>query len=178
MDVSESELALSEFRANPFFSDFSEKEIAELVKVCSIETFTPGERILHEKEESRDLFVILAGRIRIGRILYAGDEKELDVLEPGEFFGEMAFIDGGPRSASVSSVEQVTVLRIGRQAFDKLAARRPAIAYKVTMKIAGALAERLRASNDVVESFFSNPNKAIVEMKTRLMKIQAMLMRK
>ncbi len=178
MDVSESEFALSEFRTNPFFSDFSEKEIAELVKACSIQTFGPGERILHEKEESRDLFVILAGRIRIGRILYAGDEKELDVLDPGEFFGEMAFIDGGPRSAGVSSMEQATVLRINRQAFDKLAARRPAIACKVTMKISGALAERLRASNDVVESFFSNPNKAIVEMKTRLMKIQTMLMRR
>jgi len=43
------------------------------------------------------------------------------------------------------------------------------------MKIARTLAERLRTSNDMVEGFFSNPNKAILEFKTRLLKIQTML---
>jgi CRP-like cAMP-binding protein len=178
MAAAKAKLTPSELRANRFFVDFSEREITELLRVCDVHAFKPGETVLREKDVSRDVFVVLAGTVRIGKALYAGDEKEFGSLGPGEFFGEMAFLDGGPRSANVSCVEESTVLRIDRNSFEKLAARRPGIGYKVTMKIACALAERLRASNDVVEDFFSNPNKAIVEFKTRLLKIQTMLMRR
>jgi CRP-like cAMP-binding protein len=166
-----------ELRANRFFADFSEKEIAELLKMSTMLVFRPGEHVVREREISQDVYIILSGGIRIEKTLYAGDEKEFALLEPGEFFGEMAFLDGGPRSANVVCVEESTMLRIDRDSFEKVATERPAIAYKMTMKIARALAERLRASNDVVEGLFSNPNKAILEFKTRLMKIQTMLRR-
>jgi CRP-like cAMP-binding protein len=133
---------------------------------------------VRENDATRELFVILKGTTRIGKTLYAGDEKELGLLGPGEFFGEMAFLDGGPRSASVWAAGETVALRIDRDAFEKLAARRPGIAYKVAIKIACSLADRLRVSNDMVESFFSSPNKAILEFKTRLMKIQSMLLRR
>ncbi|MBI4832081.1 MAG: cyclic nucleotide-binding domain-containing protein [Candidatus Lindowbacteria bacterium] len=162
---------------NSFFADLSDGEIQELVKVCTVHTFRPGEYALREHEESQHILIILTGKIRIGKTLYAGDEKELGFLEAGNFFGEMAFIDENPRSASALCVEETTLLKIERDSFEKLASKKPVVAYKVAMKIARSLSQRLRASNDVVEGFFSNPNKAIVEFKTRLMKIQAMLMR-
>ncbi len=178
MVSAKAKLTPSDVRESRFFVDFSDREIAELLRVCDVHVFKPGEIVVRERDVSQDIFVVLSGRVRIGKALYAGDEKEIDSLGPGEFFGEMAFLDGGPRSANVSCVEESTLLRIDRHSFEKLVARRPGIGYKVTMKIACALAERLRASNDVVEDFFSNPNKAIVEFKTRLLKIQTMLMRR
>jgi len=171
-------LVPAEVKSSRLFSGLSEKEIAELVKSCTLHTFAPGEYVLQENETSRHIFVILSGGIRIGKVLYAGDEKEFGELGAGDFFGEMAFLDGSPRSASASCIEETTLLRIDRDSFDKLAVRRPRIAYKIVSKIAVALGERLRSSNDLVEDIFSNPNKTILELKTRLLKIQSMLLRK
>lgn len=168
----------SDLKTNSFFEGIAEKQIADLLDVSTIHSFAAGDYVLKENDKSRGLFVILYGKIRIGKILYAGDEKELGILGPGEFFGEMAFLDDSPRSASASCIEECTILRIEREAFDKLATRRPAIAYKVFNKISCTLAKRLRASNELVEGIFSNPNRSIVEMKTRLMKIQTMLLRR
>ncbi len=171
-------LTPSKLKRNRFFKDFSEKELSELLEVCTVQTFDPEEYVLREKDVSRHICIILAGRIQVGKVLYAGDEKELGTLGPGEFFGEMAFLDGSPRSASASSVEHSTVIMIDKDSFDKLVSKRPAIAYKITMKIARVLAARLRESNNLIEGIFSNPNKTILELKTRLMKIQAMLLKK
>ncbi|MBI5117978.1 cyclic nucleotide-binding domain-containing protein [Candidatus Poribacteria bacterium] len=168
---------LTELKSNSFFADFSETEIHDVVKVCTLHIFRPGEYALRENEDSQHIFIILAGKIRIGKTLYAGDEKELGFLGPGDFLGEMAFIDGSPRSASALCVEEATLLKIDKTPFEKLVSKKPAIAYKIIMKIAYSLSQRLRASNDVVEGLFSNPNKAILEFKTRLLRIQAMLMR-
>jgi CRP-like cAMP-binding protein len=165
-------------KSNRFFRGLTEVEIGELLKVCTTHTFEADDCVVREKEVSRDLFVILEGRISIGKTLYAGDERELGVLGPGEFFGEMSFLDDSPRSASACCTEKTSLLRIDKSSFDKLAARKPRIAYKIMMKIALTLGDRLRASNNLVESIFSNPNKSILELKTRLMKIQTMLMRR
>jgi len=170
-------LTPSELKSNRFFSELTDKEIAELLKTCTVHTFKEGDFVVRENEVSRDVFVILRGGIRIEKTLYAGDEKEIGVLRAGEFFGEMSFLDDSPRSASASCLEETRLLRIDRSSFDKLAVEKPRIAYKIMMKIARTLGERLRASNDIVEGIYSNPNKTILELKTRLMKIQTMLMR-
>lgn len=171
-------LSVSELRANRFFEEFMERELTALLKACEMQTFGPGECVVRELDTSDDLFVILSGKIRIGKTLYAGDEKDICVLGPGEFFGEMAFLDGEPRSATVWSVDQTVLFKLSRESFDTLVARKPMIAYKIVLKIARVLSGRLRESNDIIESMFSSPNKAIIELKARLLKIQTMLMRR
>lgn len=161
----------------PFFGHFSEREIAQISRTGTFHECAPNEYLLHEKDNSRDFFVLISGRMVVTRTLYAGDEKELSFIEPGEFFGEMAFLDGSPRSASVRCVEKGVFFKISRESFEHLVTRKPTIAYKMTDAIAAALTQRLRKSNDLVESFFSNPNKAIIEFKRRLLKIQTMLQR-
>jgi len=169
---------IARLQAISFFEDLSERESRELMKAGEIYSYRPGEYVLREKEESRSIFFILSGQIRIGKELYAGDEKEITILGPGEILGEMGFLDEAPRSASASCVQEAVILGIDRDSFQRLAQRRPTIAYKVTLKIARTLSERLRTSNNILESIFSNPNRAIVELKTRLLKIQAMLLRR
>jgi CRP-like cAMP-binding protein len=171
-------LTAAELKSNRFFEGLTDNEINELLKVCTVHTYNAGDHVVHENENSRDIFVILDGRISIGKTLYAGDERELGVLRSGDFFGEMSFIDDSPRSASASCLEKTSVLRIDKGSFDKMAVRKSRIAYKIMMKIARALGKRLRDSNDLVEGIFSNPNKTILELKTRLLKIQTMLVRR
>jgi CRP/FNR family cyclic AMP-dependent transcriptional regulator len=171
-------LDIANLQSHSFFENLSEKEIRELLRVGSLDSHGPGEYVVRENDTSRDIYIILSGEVRIGRALYAGDEKELTVLGPGEFFGEMGFLDEFPRSASATCVEDATILKIDRDSFQRLAQRRPTIAYKVTLTMARTLSERLRKSNDLLEGIFSNPNRAIVELKTRLLKIQTMLLRR
>ena len=163
--------------AHPFFAHFSEKEGAHIVGMGSFLSCAPGELLIREKDLTRDFYVLLSGRMVVTRALYAGDEREIGYIEPGDFFGEMAFLDGRPRSASVTCVAGGAVFRLSVESFTKLIARKPGIAYKIVNIIAIALTQRLRNSNDVVENFFSNPNKAILEFKTRLLKIRTMLQR-
>jgi CRP-like cAMP-binding protein len=75
-------------------------------------------------------------------------------------------------------VDNVMALKIDRNSFDELATTHPAITSKIGLIMARALANRLRASNNLIESIFSNPNKTILELKTRLLKIQTMLLRR
>jgi CRP/FNR family cyclic AMP-dependent transcriptional regulator len=170
-------LSVEKLQHNPFFEEFAETEIQQLLKVSELHTFKPGDYVLREGDASHHICIIVSGRISIGKTLYAGDEKELGVLEEGEFFGEMGFLDESPRSASASCLDKAAVLIIDRNSFDQLANRRPTIAFKLMRKIARTLSNRLRISNDLVEGIFSNPNKAIVELKTRLLKIQTMLLK-
>jgi CRP-like cAMP-binding protein len=62
-------------------------------------------------------------------------------------FGEMAFFDGAPRSASVYALEQVEVLALHQDAFELLAAWRPRIALKLVMDLGRVLSLRLRQTN-------------------------------
>lgn len=160
-----------------FFSNFSEKEIAQILKAGMLLSCASGAHVVCEGERSRDFFVILSGQMVVTKKLYAGDERKIGFIQPGEFFGEMAFLDGLPRSANVACVEAGTVLKLSRESFERLIEKKPRIAYKIAGVIAIALTNRLRKSNDIVEGFFSNPNKAILEFKTRLLKIQTMLQR-
>jgi CRP-like cAMP-binding protein len=168
---------LRTFAAHSFFAQFTEKEVAHIIRMGCFLPCAPGEALVHERELTRDFYVLLSGRMVVTRTLYAGDERELGYIESGEFFGEMAFLDGLPRSASVTCIAEGSVFRLSKESFDSLIVRRPGIAYKIVGIIAVALTQRLRNSNDVVESFFSNPNKAILELKTRLLKIRTMLHR-
>jgi CRP/FNR family cyclic AMP-dependent transcriptional regulator len=157
------------------FSDLSEKEVIEIAKAGDFLSCVPGEYLIREKDLSRDFYVLISGKMEVTRTLYAGDEKELGFIEPGEFFGEMAFLDGSPRSASVVCREKAVVFKLSREAFQHLVAKKPRIAYKMINVVAIMLTLRLRKSNDVLENLFSNPNKAILAFKTRLLKIQTML---
>ncbi len=78
------------------------------------------------------MYLILEGRARV-----IGKSR---VLRPGDFFGEMALIDGGPRSATIIATSQVRVMMVQRRAFLKLLKQNP----QVGLAIMETLAERVR----------------------------------
>jgi CRP/FNR family transcriptional regulator, cyclic AMP receptor protein len=102
--------------------------------------------IFEEGSTGRELFVVLDGIIDIVRI--NGTSKTLIVtLGKGEFFGEMAVIDGSSRSATaIASAPNTRVMRINHARFVYLVSQQPAFA----LMIMDALSKRLRASNDVI----------------------------
>ena len=110
-----------------------------------INEFDVGAIIFEEGSTGRELFVVLDGRIDIVKL--DGATKTLIVtLGKGEFFGEMAVIDGSARSATaIAAAPNTRVMRINHARFVYLVSQQPAFA----MMIMDALSKRLRASNAV-----------------------------
>ena len=108
-----------------------------------INEYDVGEVIFEEGSTGRELYVVLDGKIDIVKI--TGPTRTLIVtLGKGEFFGEMAVIDGSSRSATaISAAPKTKVMRINHARFVYLVSQQPAFA----LMIMDALSKRLRASN-------------------------------
>jgi CRP/FNR family cyclic AMP-dependent transcriptional regulator len=108
-----------------------------------INEFGVGDIVFEEGSTGRELFVVLDGRIDI--VKRNGAAKDVVVtLGKGEFFGEMAVIDGSARSATaVAAAPKTRVMRINHARFVYLVSQQPAFALMVM----DALSKRLRASN-------------------------------
>jgi CRP/FNR family transcriptional regulator, cyclic AMP receptor protein len=110
-----------------------------------INEYDVSEVIFEEGSVGRELFVVLEGKIDIVKQSSAG-RALIVTLGKGEFFGEMAVIDGSARSATaIAAAPKTKVMRINHARFVYLVSQQPAFA----LMIMDALSKRLRASNAV-----------------------------
>jgi CRP-like cAMP-binding protein len=110
-----------------------------------IDEFDQGQVIFEEGSTGRELFVVLEGKVDIVKMTDAG-ETPIVSLGKGEFFGEMAVIDGSSRSATaIAATPSTRVMRINHARFVYLVSQQPAFA----LMIMDALSRRLRHSNEV-----------------------------
>ena len=95
-------------------------------------TFQKGDQIFCEYEPGDSFYLIQTGRVQIVKII--GDiEKMVDILQPGEIFGEMAILEEAPRSASAIALDKVEVLEFNKKNFEILMRGNPQIAMKLLM---------------------------------------------
>ncbi len=93
-------------------------------------TFKAGTVIFCEYEPGDSFYLIQSGCVKIVKIF--GDiEKTIDILKPGEFFGEMALLEEAPRSATIIAVEETKLLEFNRENFEILMQGNPQIALKL-----------------------------------------------
>ncbi|MET4804101.1 cyclic nucleotide-binding domain-containing protein [Bradyrhizobium sp. LB11.1] len=110
-----------------------------------INAFGVDDVIFEEGSTGRELFVVLDGEVEIAK-LDGANKTSIIKLGKGEFFGEMAVIDGSARSATaIASAPNTKVMRINHARFVYLVSQQPAFALMVM----DALSKRLRASNAV-----------------------------
>jgi CRP/FNR family transcriptional regulator, cyclic AMP receptor protein len=123
----------------------SQKAVGSMAIEKCINEFGVGEVIFEEGSSGRELFVVLDGQVEIAKISGAG-KTVIVTLGKGEFFGEMAVIDGSSRSATaIAAAADTRVMRINHARFVYLVSQQPAFA----LMIMDALSKRLRASNAV-----------------------------
>jgi CRP/FNR family cyclic AMP-dependent transcriptional regulator len=109
-----------------------------------IDEYDVGDVIFEEGTKGRELYVVLDGEVEIAKMV-GGRKTVIISLGKGEFFGEMAVIDGSARSASaIAATAGTRVMRINHARFVYLVSQQPAFA----LMIMDALSKRLRASND------------------------------
>lgn len=101
--------------------------------------FRAGEEIIDRQSESREVFFVVSGKVRVVLYSVSGREITLDDIGPGGHFGELAALDGEPRSASVMAVDAAVLGCIGDDTFRKLATETPALALAVMRRLAAVV---------------------------------------
>jgi CRP/FNR family transcriptional regulator, cyclic AMP receptor protein len=118
----------------------------ELATRGQLRSFAKNTVFINEGERADSLFVIISGRVKIYVSDAQGREMILDILGSGHYVGEMA-LDGGPRSASVQTMEATTCALVSREALRAAVAADPDLA----MALIGKLISRARIATDTVK---------------------------
>jgi CPA1 family monovalent cation:H+ antiporter len=121
----------------PLFYELSKRDLRRIAKLARIRRFAPGSRMVRAGDPGTSFFVVLDGAALV--VPTSGRRRRLGA---GDCFGEMALLDGAPRSADVIAEGEVLALTIGRAPFTKLLRKEPALASALLR----TLAARLRAA--------------------------------
>lgn len=108
-------------------------DLEAMARHCSWRNYDPGQQIVGHQEESRDVFFVVSGRVRVTLFSLSGKEVAFRDLNAGEMFGELAAIDGQPRSANVIALTESLIASLSGEAFWQVLREQPAVAA-VTLK--------------------------------------------
>ena len=141
----------------PLFSDLQPSEIERIADVAVPRAFPAGSMVFREGDHSDACYVVRSGLFRVTREYPDGRAITLATLAPGDFFGELAMLDGEVRSASVESVEEGELVALPAVDMLSLLERNP----EITVKVATALTRRLREANERIsrQSFQTVPSR-------------------
>jgi len=133
-------------KSKPLFSDFSQSELENFLDILDLVEVKKGEVIVKQGEPGDCMFIIIDGLARVTH--HCGDQfVHLAEIPVGEFFGEIALVDAGVRSASVVAEEDSSLLRITQATILAAAGVYPNSAFKFLLAIGRTLVGRLRQSN-------------------------------
>jgi len=124
------------------FSGLTESELTFLAQRAVPRRFSPGEIIFSEGEPCAGLYVVESGHIRIFKSSAGGREQVLSIDGPGSSVAELPVFDGGNYPASVTAVDDATLLFVSKQDFQALCLVHPQVALKV-LRVVGARLRRL-----------------------------------
>ena len=129
------------------FADCNEAELKLLDERMESICHASGETIIQSGTNADELFVVTSGSVEVRLRLDGNRSQRLDVFSAGMSFGELAFLDGSPRSADIVAVAPVKCRVIKRPFFDELGEKHPLLKAKILNRIALQLCDRLRQAN-------------------------------
>jgi CRP/FNR family transcriptional regulator, cyclic AMP receptor protein len=144
--------------ASPFFSGLEPDALDAIAKLCHSRSLEAAETLFLKGDEGDALYAVRRGRIRIGTGTDAGRRLTLNILGPGDVFGEVALLDGRPRTADAVATEPSELFMVQRRDFLDLLERRP----KLAVQIVELLCERIRWMSERMEE------SVLMPLRTRL----------
>jgi CRP-like cAMP-binding protein len=126
----------------PIFSGLSEDELSFLAERTVPRRFSAGEIFFAESEPCTGLYVVESGHVRIFKSSPGGREQVLSIEGPGGSVAELPVFDGGNYPASVTAMDEATLLFVSKQDFQSLCLAHPQVSLKV-LRVVGARLRRL-----------------------------------
>ena len=133
---------LRHFQAIPLFSHVSKKGIQSIAQAATEVDVRAGRVLVREGGFDRDLFVVLRGEAKVTRGPAA---RRVGTLGPGDFFGELAFLDRAPRSATVTATTDMRVMILGPRELQGIVDREPVLATQMLAAMARRIRQNERA---------------------------------
>jgi CRP/FNR family transcriptional regulator len=127
-------------RSVPFFVSLSDEEISNLSQIISQKSFSKNEIILVEEDTPNYMYIIYSGKVKVLQISADGREKVLTYHKKGEFFGEMALVDGKTSPATIIAIEDTDIGLIHKTDFETYILKNE----KVLRQLTSLLCMRLR----------------------------------
>jgi CRP/FNR family cyclic AMP-dependent transcriptional regulator len=145
------------FRRHPFFKDLDDAVIDWLVPRAVSRRVKKGTVLFRKGDTGSELYAICVGVVRISSPSEQGGDAIFNLMIPGDIFGEISFLDKGPRTADAIVVETGELMVIQRRDFIVLLRERP----EVSMRLIETLCSRLRRTSEQVEDivFLDVPNR-------------------
>lgn len=166
------------FGACPLFEGLSAEEVREVVRPAEKLHLQAGELLFEQGQEAYAMYLIQSGEVHVRAASELGEDVVLAMLGAGTIVGELALIDGGPRSATVESLGDCVVYRLSREAFAAQRKRFSPAAYKVIFNLATTIDSRRRQAEARINEVFEDPQQHIDlfesqvhEMLARLRKV-------
>jgi CRP/FNR family transcriptional regulator, cyclic AMP receptor protein len=125
-------------RAVPAFTTLGDVDLEQLAALADLVEVPDGTELMHEGGRGTEVYLIVEGAVRVTH-----DEAEVATLGPGDFVGEMALLDKGPRSATVTTVGSARVLVFDPRAFDRMVQS----SGTLTKRLLGQISSRLRTAD-------------------------------
>ena len=133
-------------RSAPLFRELDDEAAAALRDSMDEVRVTRGQVLFREGDAGDRVYVVIEGKVKLGRTAPDGRENLLAVLGPAQMFGELSLFDPGPRSATATAVTDSTLLGLGHEDLLPLLTGRPEVARGLLLQIA----QRLRRSNEAM----------------------------
>jgi uncharacterized membrane protein len=146
----------------PFFQTLDDAERTAVAALMQDARVTAGTTLFRQGDPGGTLYVIRSGRIELW---VTDDEREkvvVDVLEAGDFFGELSLLDGAARSTSATALDDAELIGLARDPLLDLLRRRSDLA----LDMLAALGKRLRKADELLRRRVRNPNEAVEEAET------------
>jgi CRP/FNR family cyclic AMP-dependent transcriptional regulator len=126
------------------FRGIEHDAVATLTRELQPVTFRRGHTVFAEGEPGDRMYIIVSGKVKIGRRTNDGRENLLAVLGPSDVFGELSVFDSGPRTSTVTAVTVVSAVSMDRDALRSWMTQHP----EISEQLLRVLARRLRETND------------------------------
>lgn len=140
-----------------FFANMPEHDLQQVARITTKKIYEPGSVIIEELSEGSNFYIISHGKVEITKKYGYEDEFVLGVYSDGDFFGEMALLDEGRRSATVRALEQTALLEIAKNDFQLLLRKAPNLAFGILKE----LSARLRMTGALLVSYLQQRNRRL-----------------
>jgi CRP-like cAMP-binding protein len=147
--------------ASPLFQAMKPGELDEILKLSSEKRWPRGATIFQKGDEGSSMMAVLGGRVRVSAVSSDGREITLNVISPGEIFGEIALLDGKPRSADATAIEETTLLVVERRQFLPVLRQND----DLYLRLLAVLCDRLRRTSLALEGL------ALFDLPARLARL-------
>jgi len=149
----------------PLLQDISHDTVHRLMQHIELKEVRRRQVVYLPGDPGQTIYFVNGGRIKISKVTRDGKELTLAYRGPGEIFGELAMVDGGPREEMAEAMENALISELGRAEFEKMVQKEAIIGYRLTKIVA---ARRREVENKIEQLILKDVNAKLAELLLRL----------